>query len=166
MNELEVQIVRLEPMRVASATGFGESPEPLAWNTILTWAESKGLEPMARIVGYCTAGLEPKYVMMAPEKAVKMLLEKVGWTNADVDLFEVNEAFAVQQVALRRVLELDPAKHNANGGGVALGHPIGASGTRVLVSLLYALRNKGLKRGVATLCLGGGNAVAMAVELL
>ena len=133
--------------------------------TTRAWAQARGLKPMARIVGYTTAGMEPKYVMVAPEKAVKALLQKVGWKNSDVDLYEINEAFAVQHVALRRMLELDPAKHNANGGGVALGHPIGASGSRCLVSLVYALRKKGLKRGVVSLCLGGGNAVAMAVEV-
>ena len=104
--------------------------------------------------------------MMAPEKAVRMIWEKTGWNANDVDLYELNEAFAVQGVALTRVLGLDAERVNVNGGAVALGHPIGASGTRVLTTLLYALQARGGKRGIASLCLGGGNAVAMAIELM
>ena len=103
--------------------------------------------------------------MMTPVEAVRKLWAKTGWSAASVDLVELNEAFAVQAVAVCRELELDPAKVNVNGGAVALGHPIGASGARILTTLLYALRQRGLKRGVATLCLGGGNGVALAVEL-
>ncbi len=104
--------------------------------------------------------------MMTPVEAVRKLLPKVGWKTGDVDLFELNEAFSVQAVAVMRELGLDPAKVNVQGGAVALGHPIGASGGRVLTTLLYALRRTGGKRGVATLCLGGGNGVALAVEML
>jgi acetyl-CoA C-acetyltransferase len=122
--------------------------------------------PMARIIGHATSGLEPKLVMMTPVEAVKKVLKKTGWTMGDVDLLELNEAFSVQAVAITRELGLDSTRVNVNGGAVALGHPIGASGARVLTTLLYALRRLGKKRGIATLCLGGGNGVAMAVELV
>jgi len=127
-------------------------------------AKALGRKPMARIVAQAVSGVEPKMVMMSPVAAVRKLWEKTGWSPADVDLFELNEAFAVQAVAVSRELGLDPAKVNVNGGAVALGHPIGASGARVLTTLLYALKERGLSRGVATLCLGGGNGVALAVE--
>lgn len=128
-------------------------------------AEKLGCQPLARIIGYATAGLEPRLVLMAPEAAVKKLAARIGWSLDEVDLFEFNEAFSVQQVAVARVLEVPVEKVNVNGGAVALGHPIGASGARVLTTLLYALKDRGEKRGVAALCLGGGNAVAMAVEV-
>ena len=120
--------------------------------------------PMARIVGQATSGLAPKYVLMTPVEAVRRLLKKTGWRLDDVDLVELNEAFAVQAVAVLRDLGLDANKVNVNGGAVALGHPIGASGARVLTTLLYALEARNLRRGIATLCLGGGNGVAVAVE--
>jgi acetyl-CoA C-acetyltransferase len=129
-------------------------------------AAALGKKPMARIVGQAVAGLEPSLVMMTPVEAVRKLWRKTGWSPSSVDLVELNEAFAVQAVAVVRELELDPAKVNVNGGAVALGHPIGASGARVLTTLVYALRDRGKKRGVATLCLGGGNGVALAVELV
>ncbi|MGH9461863.1 MAG: thiolase family protein [Vicinamibacteria bacterium] len=124
------------------------------------------LDPMARIVGQAISGLEPEWVMMTPVPAVQKLLEKTGWKTDDVDLFEINEAFAVQACAVSRELKLDPEKLNVNGGAVALGHPIGASGARVLTTLIHALRDRKARRGVAALCLGGGNGVAMAVERL
>jgi acetyl-CoA C-acetyltransferase len=127
-------------------------------------ANSLGLTPMARIVGQAVSGLSPKWILMTPVQAVQKLLDKVGWTLDDVDLIELNEAFSAQSLAVIRELGADPAKVNVNGGAVALGHPIGASGARILTTLLYALKNRGLKRGVATLCLGGGNGVALAVE--
>jgi acetyl-CoA C-acetyltransferase len=127
-------------------------------------ASQLNLTPMARIVGQATSGLAPKYVLMTPVEAVRRLLKKIGWRLEDVDLVELNEAFAVQAVAVLRELGLDSSKANVNGGAVALGHPIGASGARVLTTLLYALRARGLRRGIATLCLGGGNGVALAVE--
>jgi acetyl-CoA C-acetyltransferase len=127
-------------------------------------ARRRGLTPLARIVAQATSGLEPKWVMMTPVEATRMVLLKAGWTIADVDLFEVNEAFAVQAVAVTRELGLDPAKVNVHGGAVALGHPIGASGARVLTTLLYAMQRRQARRGVAALCLGGGNGVALAVE--
>jgi acetyl-CoA C-acetyltransferase len=129
-------------------------------------ARRHGVTPIARIVGYATSGLEPKLVMMTPVEAVRKLLKKTGWAIGDADLVELNEAFAVQGVAVTRELGLDPEKVNVHGGAVALGHPIGASGARVLTTLLYALRHRKEQRGIATLCLGGGNGVAMAVELI
>lgn len=122
------------------------------------------LEPMARIVGQAVSGLPPKWILMTPVAAVQRLLAKVGWTLDDVDLVELNEAFSAQALAVIRELQVDPAKVNVNGGAVALGHPIGASGARVLTTLLHALNERGLRRGIATLCLGGGNGVALAVE--
>jgi len=127
-------------------------------------ASNLHVTPMARIVGQATSGLAPKYVLMTPVEAVRRLLKKTGWRLEDVDLVELNEAFAVQAVAVLRELGLDAGKVNVNGGAVALGHPIGASGARVLTTLLYALQARGLQRGIATLCLGGGNGVALAVE--
>jgi acetyl-CoA C-acetyltransferase len=124
-----------------------------------------GKAPMARIVAQAVSGVEPKWIMMAPVYAVEKILEKTGWDrDKDVDLYELNEAFAVAAMAVTRQLKLDPAKVNVNGGAVALGHPIGASGARILVTLLYELQRRNLKRGIGALCLGGGNAVALAVE--
>jgi len=127
-------------------------------------ARGLGRKPMARIVAQASWGVEPALVMMAPVGAVQKLWKKTGWGPTMVDLFELNEAFAVQAVAVSRELGLDPAKVNVNGGAVALGHAIGSSGARVLTTLLYALRQRGKSRGVAALCLGGGNGVALAVE--
>jgi acetyl-CoA C-acetyltransferase len=129
-------------------------------------ARALGRKPLARIVAQAVSGVEPSLVMMTPVYAVRKLWEKTGWGPASVDLVELNEAFAVQAVAVCRELELDPAKDNVNGGAVALGHPIGASGARILTTLIYALRDRGKSRGIATLCLGGGNGVALAVETL
>jgi acetyl-CoA C-acetyltransferase len=128
-------------------------------------AKQLGRPPLARIVAQATSGVEPSLVMMSPVEAVRKLWKKTGWSADTVDLVELNEAFAVQAIAVTRELGLDPAKTNVHGGAVALGHPIGASGARVLTTLLYALRRHGKTRGVATLCLGGGNGVALAVEL-
>ena len=128
--------------------------------------EKRGMKPIARIVAQAISGLEPEWVMMTPVPAVRKLLKKTGWDNDDIDLIELNEAFSVQACAVTKELDLDPAKTNVNGGAVALGHPIGASGARVLTTLLYALKDRGGRRGVATLCLGGGNGVALAIELV
>jgi acetyl-CoA C-acetyltransferase len=127
-------------------------------------AAALGVTPMARIVGQAFSGRPAKWLLMTPVEAVRKLLVKVGWTLDDVDLIELNEAFSAQAVAVVRELGADPAKVNVNGGAVALGHPIGASGARILTTLLHALKNRNLKRGIATLCLGGGNGVALAVE--
>jgi acetyl-CoA C-acetyltransferase len=127
-------------------------------------AKSLGLAPLARIVAQATSGLAPKLVLMTPVEAVRRVAEKAGWDLKDVDLFELNEAFAVQAVAVLSELRIDPEKVNVNGGAVALGHAIGSSGSRVLTTLLYALKRRNLRRGIATLCLGGGNGVALAVE--
>ena len=124
------------------------------------------LKPMARIVAQAISGLEPEWVMMTPVPAVQKLLEKTGWRNDDIDLFEINEAFSVQACAVTRALRLDLDKTNVNGGAVALGHPIGASGARILTTLLYALADRKARRGIASLCLGGGNGLALAVELV
>jgi acetyl-CoA C-acetyltransferase len=127
-------------------------------------ARALGREPLARVVAQATSGVEPKMVMMAPLEAVRRVAERAGWALGEVDLFELNEAFAAQSVALGRELALDPSRVNVNGGAVALGHPIGASGGRVLVTLLHEMRRRQARRGIASLCLGGGNAVALAVE--
>jgi acetyl-CoA C-acetyltransferase len=127
-------------------------------------AKELGAQPMVRIVAQATSGVEPKWVMMAPVDAVREIWQKTGWKNEDVDLYELNEAFSVQALGVMRELGLDPDKVNVNGGAVAIGHPIGASGARVLVTLIYEMTRRNVKRGIAALCLGGGNAVAMAVE--
>jgi acetyl-CoA C-acetyltransferase len=127
-------------------------------------AERLGAKPLARVVAYATSGVAPKDIFIAPVPAVRQVLDKAGLKLSDIDLFELNEAFAAQMLACGKELGLDEEKVNVNGGAIALGHPIGASGARVLVTLLYALQQRGLKRGLASLCLGGGNAVAMVVE--
>jgi acetyl-CoA C-acetyltransferase len=132
--------------------------------TSLQRARELGVEPMARIVGQATAGVEPRLVMMAPVEAVRKLFKKTGWSASEVDLFELNEAFSVAAVAVTRELGLDPEKVNVNGGAVALGHAIGQSGSRLLTTVLYELKRRDAHRAVVALCLGGGNAVAMAIE--
>jgi acetyl-CoA C-acetyltransferase len=127
-------------------------------------AKELNAKPMVRIVAQATSGVDPKWVMMAPVGAVRKLWEKTGWKNEDVDLYELNEAFSVQALGVMRELGLDPNRVNVNGGAVAIGHPIGASGARVLVTLIYEMMRRDVRRGIAALCLGGGNAVAMAVE--
>jgi len=129
-------------------------------------ARRLGRRPFARIIAQASSGVEPKMVMMAPVIAIQKTLERAGWDLAEVDLIELNEAFSVQAVAITRELGIDPARLNVNGGAVALGHPIGASGARLLVTLLYEMRRRDARRGLAALCLGGGNAVALAVENL
>ena len=127
-------------------------------------AQEMNLAPLAKIKAQAVSGVEPRFVMMAPVSAIGKLLEKAGWTCDEVDLFEINEAFSVQAVAIIQQLGLDPARVNVNGGAVALGHPIGCSGARILVTLLHEMTRRGSQKGVAALCLGGGNAVAMAVQ--
>ena len=136
--------------------------------TVLASAEavnSKGLTPMAKIVGHAQFAQEPEWFTTAPVGAIKSLMEKLNWSVEDVDLFEINEAFAVVTMAAMQELNIPHDKVNVNGGAIALGHPIGASGNRVLVTLIYALKRLGLKRGIASLCIGGGEATAIAIEL-
>ena len=132
--------------------------------TSLRRARELGIEPMAKIVAQATAGVEPRLVMMAPVEAVRRLFKKTGWSPSEVDLVELNEAFSVAAVAVTRELGLDPEKVNVNGGAVALGHAIGQSGSRLLTTILYELKRRDARRGIVSLCLGGGNAVAMAIE--
>ena len=132
------------------------------------YAVSIGTRPMARIVGYAQAAVEPRWIFDAPTHAITRLMEKIGWSLTDVDLLEVNEAFAAQILANGKALKnegWDWDKVNVNGGAIALGHPLGATGARLLTTLVYALRDRGRRRGVASLCLGGGEAVALAIEL-
>jgi acetyl-CoA C-acetyltransferase len=128
--------------------------------------KEKKLKPLAQILGSTTNAVEPSMVMYAPKGAIERLLANVGWKIEDVDLIEINEAFSSQLVVLIKELGLDREKVNVHGGAVALGHPIGATGARILTTLIYALKHRGLKKGVAALCLGGGDAVAMAVEMV
>jgi acetyl-CoA C-acetyltransferase len=127
-------------------------------------AKALKLSPLARIVAQATSGLPPKFLLMTPVEAVRRVAEKAGWKLEDVDLYEINEAFSVQAVAVLGELGIDAGKVNVNGGAVALGHPIGASGARVLTTLLYAMKQRNANRGIVSLCLGGGNGVALAVE--
>jgi acetyl-CoA C-acetyltransferase len=132
--------------------------------TSLERAREAGIEPLARIAAQATSGIQPELVMMAPVEAIRKVLKKAGWSLNEVDLIELNEAFSVQAIAIMRELELDPEKVNVNGGAVALGHAIGQSGSRLLTTMLYEMKRRNARRGLAALCLGGGNAVAMAVE--
>ena len=132
--------------------------------TSLQRARELGVEPMARIVAQAVAGVEPRLVMMAPVEAVKKLFKKTGWSPSEVDLIELNEAFSVAAIAVTRELGLDPEKVNVNGGAVALGHAIGQSGSRLLTTVLYEMKRRQARRAIVSLCLGGGNAVAMAIE--
>ena len=129
-------------------------------------AKELGVTPLARVTGYATGGVDPEWVMMAPEVSIKKLSAKLGMKPTDFELHEINEAFSAAACALTNVLDLDPEKVNVNGGAVALGHPIGASGARILTTLLYAMKDRGAANGMASLCLGGGNAVSLGVELL
>ena len=129
-------------------------------------ADALGLKPMVRVGVQCSVGIDPKYVLVAPIDGIPKVLDKAGLTVDDIDIFEINEAFSSSSVAIIKTLGLDPEKVNLRGGAVAMGHPIGASGTRVLTTLIYALKQRNLKRGVASLCLGGAEAVAMAIEIV
>jgi acetyl-CoA C-acetyltransferase len=159
---------QLKPAFKSDGSGLGNAPGNDGASALVVMAEERarglGIPPMAQIVGQATSGLPPKLVLMTPVDAVQRLMQKVGWDVDDVDLIELNEAFSVQAVAVINELGLDAEKVNVHGGAVALGHAIGSSGARILTTLLYALERRGLKRGIATLCLGGGNGVALAVE--
>lgn len=150
-----------------NAPGLNDGAAALVLTSRATAAQF-GLEPLARVVGYAQAAVAPKYLFDAPAHAIPILLEKVGWSLQEIDLIELNEAFAAQVLANGYALAdqgWDWSKVNVNGGGIALGHPIGASGARVLTTLMYALKDRGLRRGLAALCLGGAEAVAMAIEI-
>jgi acetyl-CoA C-acetyltransferase len=127
-------------------------------------AKELGLKPMARIVAQASSGIDPAWIMMAPVETVRRLWQKTGWKNEDVDLYEINEAFSAAAIGVTRELGLDLNKVNVNGGAVALGHPIGASGARILTTLLYSMIQRDVHKGIAALCLGGGNAMGLAVE--
>jgi len=151
----------------ANAPGLNDGAAALVLSS-RAWAKGRGLAPMARIVGYAQAAVPPKEMFTAPALAIPLLLEKVGWTLEDVDLIELNEAFAAQALANGYALAdqgWDWEKVNVHGGAIALGHPLGATGARILTTLLFAMRRRGAQRGLATLCLGGGEAVALAVEI-
>ena len=128
-------------------------------------AERRGLEPLARLVGHSSFAHEPAWFTTAPVSAIRRLHDRLGWSPDDVDLYEINEAFAIVTMAAMNEIGIDHAKVNVNGGACALGHPIGATGARITTTLVYALRARGLKRGIASLCIGGGEAVAIAVEI-
>jgi acetyl-CoA C-acetyltransferase len=127
-------------------------------------AKELGLKPLATIKAFGTTGLDPKTMGMGPVSATKKALERAGWKASQVDLFELNEAFAAQACAVNKALDIDPAKVNVNGGAIAIGHPIGASGARILVTLLHEMQRREAKKGVAALCIGGGMGVSLAVE--
>ncbi|NDJ10331.1 MAG: acetyl-CoA C-acetyltransferase [Acidobacteriia bacterium] len=146
-----------------NAPGVNDAAAALAVMSVAR-ARDLGIAPLVRIRAQATSGVEPKWVMLAPVLGVRNVLAKVGWSLEDVDLFELNEAFSVQALGVMKELGVDPAKVNVNGGAVAIGHPIGASGARVLVTLIHEMIRRDVRRGVAALCLGGGNSVALAVE--
>jgi acetyl-CoA C-acetyltransferase len=146
-----------------NASGINDGASALVV-TSEEWASQRGRRPLARVISYATIGVEPKYMGMGPVNAVQRALERAELSRDDVDLFELNEAFAAQSVAVVRELKLDPARVNVHGGAIALGHPIGASGARVLTTLVHTLERRRGRYGVASLCVGGGMGVAMVVE--
>jgi acetyl-CoA C-acetyltransferase len=149
----------------ASSSGISDGAAALVL-TRESFAASKGLKPLARILGYTSFAREPEWFTLAPVGAIQKLLKQLNWQAKDVDLYEINEAFATVPMAAMKDLSLDHAKVNVNGGACALGHPIGATGARILTTLLYALKARGKKRGIASLCIGGGEATAIAIELV
>lgn len=163
LAKLKPAFMKEGTVTAGNAPGTNDGAAALVVTSAYT-ADKLGKKPLARIEGQAVSGVEPRWVMMAPVEAVRSLLQKLEWKREDVDLFELNEAFAVQALAVIQELGLDPNITNVNGGAVALGHPIGASGARILVTLLYEMMRRNAKRGIAALCLGGGNAVALAVE--
>jgi acetyl-CoA C-acetyltransferase len=149
----------------ASSSGISDGAASLVLARA-SFAASKGLSPLARILGYTSFAREPEWFTLAPVGAIRKLLTQLNWQAKDVDLYEINEAFAAVPMAAMKDLSLDHAKVNVNGGACALGHPIGATGARILTTLLYALKARGKKRGIASLCIGGGEATAIAIELV
>ena len=151
-------------MTAAKPIHLHDGARPVEAQQLQAAVEALGAKPLAKVIAYSTSGVAPRDIFIAPVFAVRQVLDKAKLGMKDIDLFELNEAFAAQMLACGKELKLDEGKVNVHGGAIALGHPIGASGARVLVTLLYALEQRGLKRGLASLCLGGGNAVAMVVE--
>jgi len=167
LTKLKPAFVKDGKITAGNAPGLNDGAAALVIAS-RNYAEKNGHKPLARIIGYAQAGDEPKYLFRAPAKAIPMLLKKIGWTLKDVDLIEINEAFAAQVLADGYALKEQGwnwDRVNVHGGAVALGHPIGASGARILTTLIFALKDRGLKHGIASLCLGGSEAVAMAVEI-
>ena len=167
LGKLRPAFVNDGKVTAGNAPGLNDGAAALVVSS-MAYAEALGIKPLANIVGYGQAAVEPKYLFYAPAKAIPIVLEQIGWTFDDVDLIELNEAFAAQVLADGYALAdqgWDWDKVNVHGGAIALGHPIGASGARILATLIYALKDRGLKRGLASLCLGGAEAVAMAVEI-
>ena len=163
MSKLKPAFVKEGTVTAANASGLNDgAAAALLMNS--DEAEKKGIEPLARIVSYSTAGLDPKFMGVGPVFASRIALDKAGWKVDDLDLIEANEAFAAQACAVNKEMGWDPSKVNVNGGAIAIGHPIGASGCRILTTLLYELKRRNLKKGLATLCIGGGMGVAMCVE--
>ena len=163
MSKLKPAFVKEGTVTAANASGLNDgAAAALLMNS--DEAEKKGIEPLARIVSYSTAGLDPKIMGVGPVFASRIALDKAGWKVDDLDLIEANEAFAAQACAVNKEMGWDPSKVNVNGGAIAIGHPIGASGCRILTTLLYELKRRNLKKGLATLCIGGGMGVAMCVE--
>ena len=163
LTKLKPAFVKDGTVTAGNAPGVNDGASALVV-TSAERARELGVEPMARIAAQATSGIQPELVMMAPVEAIRKVLRKAGWSLSEVDLIELNEAFAVQAVAIIRELKLDPDRVNVNGGAVALGHAIGQSGSRLLTTMLYEMKRRDARRGLAALCLGGGNAVAMAVE--
>jgi acetyl-CoA C-acetyltransferase len=165
MSKLKPAFVKEGTVTAANASGLNDgAAAALLMNS--DEAEKQGIEPLARIVSYSTAGLDPKIMGVGPVFASRIALDKAGWTVDDLDLIEANEAFAAQACAVNKEMGWDPSKVNVNGGAIAIGHPIGASGSRILTTLLYELKRRNLKKGLATLCIGGGMGVAMCLERL
>ncbi|MGV8930424.1 MAG: acetyl-CoA C-acyltransferase, partial [Brevundimonas sp.] len=163
MQGLKPAFTKEGSVTAANASGLNDGAAALVLMSAAD-ARARGLEPLARIVSSATAGVDPAVMGTGPIPASKKALEKAGWTVADLDLIESNEAFAAQSLCVLRELGLDPDKVNVNGGAIAIGHPIGASGARILTTLLHEMKRRGAKKGLATLCIGGGMGVAMCVE--
>ena len=152
-------------MTAGNASGINDGAAAMV---LMTAAKAKelGLKPLARIAGYAIAGIDPKIMGMGPVDSSRKALARAGWKPEDLDLMEINEAFAAQACAVHKEMGWDLAKVNVNGGAIALGHPVGASGARILVTLLYEMQRRGSKKGLASLCIGGGMGAALAVESL
>jgi acetyl-CoA C-acetyltransferase len=163
MQGLKPAFTKEGSVTAANASGLNDGAAALVLMSAAD-AKARGLEPLARIVSSATAGVDPAVMGTGPIPASKKALEKAGWTVADLDLVESNEAFAAQSLCVLRELGLDPDKVNVNGGAIAIGHPIGASGARILTTLLHEMKRRGAKKGLATLCIGGGMGVALCVE--